>query len=157
MKKRILVIVFLLMGALAFSQSIKKVKIDDVVKLLDTASGPIVVNFWASWCAPCVHEIPWFEKNISTYKNIKLILVSLDFQEDYPKNIAAFVKQNGYTSTIYWLNETDANYFCKKIDKSWGGNIPATIMVNNKKQYKKFYGQQLPEPQLQLALQQLVE
>ena len=83
--------------------------------------------------------------------------MSLDYKSDYPKALTDFVKANNYTSTILWLDETDANKFCPKIDAAWDGVIPVTLMVNNKKQYQKFYQQQLPEPKLQQALQELLQ
>jgi len=159
MKKLIMVFIFLMITNFVFSQQIKKVKIDDVVKMIDTTTCPLVINFWASWCKPCVHEIPWFEKNILPLQNqgVKLILVSLDFKEDYPKALSAFAKKENYQSTILWLDETNADMFCPKIDRSWDGAIPVTLMVNNKRKYKQFYAQQLPEPRLKLELQKLME
>ncbi len=141
------------------AQTIKKVKITDVIKMADTATSPLIINFWASWCKPCVQELPWFEKVVADYqsKGVKLVLVSLDFAEDYPKGIADFAKKKGYKSTIVWLNETDANMFCPKIDKTWEGTIPVTLMVNNAKKYRAFYNQQLPEAQLVKAVKVLVE
>jgi len=141
------------------AQTIKKVKITDVIKMADTATSPLIINFWASWCKPCVQELPWFEKVVADYqsKGVKLVLVSLDFAEDYPKGIADFAKKKGYKSTIVWLNETDANMFCPKIDKTWEGTIPVTLMVNNAKKYRAFYNQQLPEAQLVKAVKALVE
>lgn len=158
MKKSFVLIILLMSVSLLFSQPIKKVKIKDVVKMIDTSSVPLVINFWASWCKPCVHELAYFEKEVGAYKNkaVKLVLVSLDFSEDYPKKIAGFAKKEGYTAPIVWLDETNADDFCPKIDKSWDGAIPATIMVNNKKHYRKFFGHQITEPGLQLALQSLV-
>jgi thiol-disulfide isomerase/thioredoxin len=140
------------------AQEIKKLKIDQLVKYIDTSSVPLVVNFFATWCGPCIREIPWFEKNIAGYgKKVRLLLVSIDFAEDYPKGIKEFVKEKGFNSQVMWLNETNADIFCPQIDKSWEGAIPATLMVNNKKHYRQFYGQQLPEPQFVLALQKLTE
>ena len=158
MKKLITLLVLIVLVNTVFSQQIKKVKIADVVKMMDTSSVPMVINFWATWCGPCVHEIPWFEKAVAELKDkkVQLILVSLDFRDAYPKELTAFVKKNVYTSKILWLDETDADLFCPLIDKNWNGNIPATIMINNKKNYHQFYGEQIPEPRLKLELQKLV-
>ena len=159
MKKIVVFFVCLIVFAQtqAQNQPIRKVKINDLMKIIDTSTVPLVVNFWASWCAPCIKEIPWFEQSVASFKDqkVKLILVSLDFAEDYPKAIAAFAKKNNYTSTIVWLDETNADEFCPKIDKQWDGAIPVTLMVNKKKGYRKFYAQQLPEQRLLLELKAL--
>lgn len=159
MKRKLLLIICCIALQQLNAQQVKRVKITDVMHMADTSQVPIVINFWASWCSPCVKEIPWFESAVDTFKDqkVKLVLVSLDFEEDFPKGIEAFAKKNGYRSSIVWLDESNADYFCPKVDSTWNGAIPVTLMVNNKKGYRKFYGQQLPEPQLLIALRQLVE
>jgi thiol-disulfide isomerase/thioredoxin len=158
MKRSVLFIAFVFSLQLAQAQEIKKLKIDQLVKMIDTSSVPLVVNFFATWCGPCIREIPWFEKQVAGYGGkVRMVLVSIDFAEDYPKSIKDFVKEKGFRSQVMWLNETNADIFCPRIDKTWEGAIPATLMVNNKKNYRQFYGQQLPEPQLELALRKLVE
>jgi len=158
MKKIAMILAVLMIATVAQAQEIQKVKINDLVKIIDTSSVPLVVNFWASWCAPCIKEIPWFEKSVAAFKDqkVKLILVSLDFAEDYPKGIATFAKKNNYQSKIVWLDETNADEFCPKIDEKWDGAIPVTLMVNKKRQYRQFFAQQLPEQRLVQELQKLV-
>lgn len=140
-------------------QSLPKWKVNDVLKFADTSTVPVVINFWASWCRPCVEELPWFQKMVPDYKhkNVKLVLVSLDYPEDYPKAILAFAKKHRLTADLVWFDEQDANYFCPAISPAWEGNIPVTLMVNNAKKYRFFYGRSLSEELLGYALDKLVE
>ena len=156
MKKILIILTVLCIQQTVSAQEIKKIKMAELVKMIDTSSTPLVISFWASWCAPCIKEIPWFEKNVAASdKKVKLVLVSIDFADDYPKTISAFVKKNGYRSDILWLNETNADEFCPQIDKSWDGAIPATLMVNNQTKYRQFFGNQIPEERFVLELKKL--
>jgi len=157
--KFVFVLVAMAFCHISFSQDIRKMKIGELNRFIDSVHSPLIVNFWASWCKPCVHEIPWFEKCVNEYKEkgIVLVLVSLDFGRDFPTGISNFAKQQGYTSRIIFLDEKNADYFCPLIDKSWDGSIPVSLFVNSNKKYKRFYNQQLPEPQLRIAINELVE
>ncbi|BAV07600.1 AhpC/TSA family protein [Filimonas lacunae] len=153
------VIVWATAGAYAQQQPVKRVKMDDVLKIAAESDVPVIVNFWATWCAPCVHEIPWFERNVydSAHGPVKLLLVSLDFKEDFPAGIAAFAKKSNYRSQIVWLEETNADSFCPKVDSTWEGAIPASLFINKAKGYRKFVGRQLTEPQFKLELEALLK
>lgn len=142
------------------AQGIAKMKMTDVVSLFNNKSDTIyVVNFWASFCKPCVAEIPDFIRITDKYKNqkVKLLLVSLDLPPYYPAKIAAFAKQHHFNTNIAWLNETNADYFCPVIDSSWSGTIPATIIVNAKTGYKKFWEGDVKGEVFEKELQQAID
>jgi thiol-disulfide isomerase/thioredoxin len=158
MKKLFFILLTVCFLQSSHAQEIRKLKIDQLMKMIDTARTPLVINFFATWCGPCIREIPWFEKHIAaSNKKVKLLLVSIDFADDYPKAIATYIKKQAFKSQVVWLNETDADIFCPPVDKAWDGAIPVTLMVNNSKKYRQFYGQQLPEEKFKLELAKLLQ
>lgn len=98
-----------------------------------------VVNFWATWCVPCVKELPNFEKLNATYKDkkVKVILVSIDFPKMVESNLLPFIEKNNLKSEVVHLNDPDANSWINKVDKTWSGAIPATVIY--KKDKRSFY------------------
>ncbi|MDB5232600.1 MAG: hypothetical protein JWN76_3405 [Chitinophagaceae bacterium] len=154
--KYLLLILFTGFISASQAQAIRKVKMDEVAKMIDTAKGPLIINFFATWCSPCVHELPYFEKQ-ATEKNIQLVLVSLDFPETFPNGIRSFMTKSKYKSKVLWLADTNADEYCPKIDKTWSGAIPVTIMVNNAKKYRRFYDSQLTEQRLAMELKNLLD
>ena len=143
------------LAALANSQKIAKWKIEDVVKSFSAKNDTVyVVNFWATFCKPCNEEIPDFIRLVAKYKTqkVKLLLVSLDLQSYVAVRLPAFIKKNKYNTNHVWLNETDADRFCPMIDAKWSGAIPATIIVNNKTGYRKFFDDQISAADFEAAL-----
>ena len=136
--------VFLLFVLFAFcnadAQPIKRWKMDDLLQYADTNDSVLVINFWATFCAPCIAELPYFHSITNKYKkeNVKLLLVSLDFEEYYPKRIRDFANKRKYTAEIVWLDEEKPDDFCPRIDKTWTGSMPATLFINKKTGYRKF-------------------
>ena len=153
------VLALVFMGYGCTAQQVKRININELQAYIQKSEKPLVVNFWATFCKPCMEEIPYFQHTIrSQYKGeIELLLVSLDVRADYPQKISSIAAQKNISAHIAWLNETDADYFCPKIDQKWLGAIPCTLMVNNKKKYRKFYDDQLSPVQLDKELKALVQ
>jgi len=129
------------LASTADAQEIVKAKIPDIERLMASKdSSVLVLNFWATFCKPCVAEIPSFIEITNKYKadKVKLVLVSLDLPSYYPGKIAAFSKKHKFNTNIMWLAETNADYFCPRIDSSWSGSIPATLIINSKNNYRFF-------------------
>jgi thiol-disulfide isomerase/thioredoxin len=137
---------------------VHKWKITALEAYIASADHPLIVNFWATFCAPCNKEIPYFQSTVERYKQqgVELILVSLDLPDYYPARISKFAGSHGYHATFVWLNETDADYFCPRIDKRWTGAIPSSLFINNKTHYRRFYDRQLTEAQVGPAIGEMV-
>ena len=114
------------------AQTIPSWKVTKLQDFIAKSDSVLVINFWATFCKPCVEEIPYFQTTVSKYKDqkVKLLLVSLDLKDEYPDKIKAFADKNNYYNQIVWLNETNADYFCPKVDKAWSGGIPSTLIIN---------------------------
>jgi thiol-disulfide isomerase/thioredoxin len=140
----LLVIVLLLVQSLD-AQQIKSIKITDLEKTVAESKTPLIVNFWATYCVPCVEEIPFFQEEVKKQKanGVQLLLVSLDLKSYYPQKIKSFAANRKFTAPILWLNETNADYFCPKVDPKWSGVLPATLFINNSTGYRKFYEEPL--------------
>ena len=93
-----------------------------------------VVNFWASWCTPCVKELPAFERISKEFsgEKLKVLLVSLDFPSQVESRLMPFLEKNGISSEVLVLNDPDANRWIDKVDPGWSGSIPATLIYNRK-------------------------
>lgn len=114
-----------------------------------------VINFWATWCGPCVKELPYFEKLNAEYqdKNVEVILVSLDFPHVYDTNLKPFIKNKGLKSRVVALNDDNENKWINEIDTSWSGSIPATIIYN--KNERKFFEKSFTYEELEQEVKQL--
>lgn len=139
------------------AQDIKKWKITDVEQYIaESKDEVLVINFWATFCKPCVAEIPFFIRTVEKYKSSKvaLLLVSLDLPSFYPTKIAAFAKKNNFRASIAWLDETNADYFCPRVDSAWSGSIPATLVINKKTGFRKFAEEEMSQESFEAIIKQ---
>jgi thiol-disulfide isomerase/thioredoxin len=145
MHKLLLLVIVLFLVQILGAQQIKSIKITDLEKTVAESKTPLIVNFWATYCVPCVEEIPFFQEEVKKQKanGVQLLLVSLDLKSYYPQKIKSFAASRKFTAPILWLNETNADYFCPKVDPKWSGVIPATLFINNSTGYRKFYEEPL--------------
>lgn len=118
-----------------------------------------VVNFWATWCKPCVNELPYLEQIKETYKNDKLqvVLLSLDFKKQYDTKLKPFVEKRKIKSQVVLLDEPNYNLWIDKVDSTWGGAIPATVIFNNDKKYYQFFEREITFEELNQIIKPLIQ
>lgn len=104
-----------------------------------------VINFWATWCKPCVEELPYFEQLHDAHKNdkLKVILVSLDFPKHLESKLLPFVEKYQLKSDVIALTDIDFNSWIDKVSPEWSGAIPVTMVYNARE--KKFINEQFAD------------
>jgi thiol-disulfide isomerase/thioredoxin len=101
-----------------------------------------LINFWATWCSPCVAELPYIDAMHDRYKDekFKSILVSLDFKKQIDNRLIPFLNTNKIKSDIVVLLDGKSSHWIDRVDPQWSGAIPITIIYNKEK--RAFYEKQ---------------
>lgn len=116
-----------------------------------------IVNFWATWCAPCIKELPHFEAVNKNYRNkgVEVLLVSLDFPNKYDSHVKPFIKKHQLKSKVIALDDLDSNTWIPAINPNWSGAIPATLIFNKDK--RQFYEQPFTYEELEAELEEFLK
>ena len=136
------------------------IKLNKLTEILETKSDNIrIINFWATWCAPCVKELPLFEKlNAEAKPGIIITLVSMDLDLDpNPEKVYRFIARKKIQSQVLLLDEKDSNSWIDKIDANWSGALPATIIINQKTGQRKFVEKELHDGDLEKMIAEIQE
>ncbi|UII22174.1 TlpA family protein disulfide reductase [Fulvivirga ligni] len=156
MKNLSLILLFTLsFAAVAKAQEVPVVKYDKLEALIKESGEKVkVINFWATWCGPCVKELPLFQ-TLSSQGNVDVHLVSLDYADAIDK-VNKFVDRKGYGEMdIMLLDEIDYNSWIDRVDKSWSGAIPATLIINPETGKRVFVEGELKKEQLEKHIKEL--
>lgn len=136
MKKRLLILALLLSAGIytARAQKIPSYNAEELNARTAGKDTIYIVNFWATWCVPCVKELPAFNMVHDLYKAkpVKVILVSFDFKEQYPAKLQSWVGKKKLHPEVVWFNETNPTSYIPKIAPEWEGGLPATLFINNR-------------------------
>lgn len=137
-------------------QSVSLLKLSELeAKLQRGGDITFVVNFWATWCAPCVKELPHFQEIHDKYgsSGVKVLLISLDSRNTLETKVKPFVGRTGITADVFLLDEANQQEYIDRVDASWSGALPATLIINQRKARKTFREGELSYSQLEEALE----
>ncbi len=138
-------------------QEVEVIKFPQLQEIIDTQGDKVkLINFWATWCKPCIEELPYFAEAEKKYGKdaIEIILVSFDFSAD---QVNKYVKKHEMVGKLYLLDETDFDTIINKIDKKWQGGIPATLVIDQPSNTKTLYEKQFAAGELDAIINKLVK
>lgn len=139
------IVIALILVSNIFSQSAKKITVEDIdktklEKLIKNRKGKILLlNIWASWCAPCKKEFPDLVKIAEKYKKSKVEIVglSVDDRDDLQNEVIPFLQKNNVNFKIYLQNFKNIEELIQFFPQ-WQGAIPLTVIFDAKGNQKKF-------------------
>ena len=155
MARLVVLLSALVIATTAYGQEVETIRFSELQPRLEAPEAEVlIVNFWATWCKPCVEELPYFEAVQARYKpeEVKVLLVSLDFPRQKDSRLLPFINKHQIASEVVLLDETDFNSFIDVVSPEWSGALPATVMIA-KSGRKRFYGSPFEEGELAKAVQ----
>jgi thiol-disulfide isomerase/thioredoxin len=151
-----IILLFVFISKLAVAQQARVIKMMQLEELLNYKNDTTyVINFWATWCKPCVNELPGFLAVESENKNnkVRFIFISLDFKRELDSRLNTFLKNKNMSSDVFLLDEPDYNKWINLVETTWEGNIPGTLIYNKTKNIRNFYPKELSREELEKAIQ----
>ncbi len=129
--------------------SVGIIEVPELEKIIEPEAGKLkVINFWATWCKPCIKELPYFVEAQKEFTEVEFIYISLDFADKIEK-VDSFAKKKGLDKgEMYLIDDLDYNSWIDKVSPDWSGAIPGTLFVSEKgKEFfeKEFHSGELNE------------
>ena len=92
----------------------------------------VLVNFWATWCGPCVAEFPAIVQVSRQYQSrgLTTIAVSADSLQDRQTKVEPFLTKQGAAFPVYLEQSADPEDFINAFDPSWQGDLPRTFIYD---------------------------
>lgn len=140
------------------NETIEVVNFSELEDLLNKRGNQLtVVNFWATWCKPCVEELPLFEEVRDSLgeSDLKVVLVSLDFPDKFESQLLPFVAKHQLKSQVILLDDPHENEWIPKVDSNWSGAIPATLMLKGTE--RKFFEKSFTRASLFEEISELIK
>ncbi len=118
----------------------------------------LFVNFWATWCAPCVEEFPDIVRIADELRssNIDVVAVSADDFDDETSKVIPFITKEKVPFKVYMAKLEGEDAFIDGVDKSWGGGIPASFVFDAQGRRRTFLLGKQSYESLKAAIQQVL-
>ena len=153
--KKVAVFILFFISFNCLAQKASVIKLPQLQSLLNQKNDTTyIINFWATWCQPCVKELPSFfeEEALLAKEKYRFLFISLDFKRELDTRLNVFLKDRKISSTVYLIDEPDYDLWINKVDTSWQGNIPGTLIFNHAKNKRQFFAKDFEAGELHEAL-----
>jgi len=155
--KNILATFLILTSLVVKAQDVEVVKFDKVEKALHKKSDKLrIYNFWATWCKPCILEMPFFEEIAESKKDrVELNFMSVDYADQVESKVKPFLRKKNIKSRVMVIDDLDYNSWIDKVDPQWSGAIPATVIITPDGR-RLFYEKEFKKEELQKLIDSLL-
>jgi thiol-disulfide isomerase/thioredoxin len=150
---------FLVIGSIA-SDTPRLVDASDVKEIVASHEGEVVLlNFWATWCPPCVREFPELVEVEKEYRGrgVAVISVSIDFPEKLEKELLPFLEEHQPDFEVYLKKDGDVTVFTRTIDPEWKGTLPATFFYDRQGRSSVKRYSEMTRPEMERILNALLD
>jgi len=159
-KTKVLILIMLMFSApILFSQEIRKIGAEELKAIINNKVDKLhVINFWATWCGPCVTELPYFQKISKEYptEKVEFTFISLDFPSQAETKLIPFLKNRNYSLNVLLITELDYDLWLRDVDPEWQGNIPATLFYNNSDKKRLFVNDPMDDIELRTIINNML-
>lgn len=133
------------LGCKAQQGAVHRISTRQLAQLIGQLHEPAILNFWATWCGPCVEELPLIQRIAKSHRadSLKVILISLDYADAYPNQIRRFIRVHHLVTPVFWLDLKDPRALARLVDPAWRGMIPLTLMLDPVHRYRRVYEQEM--------------
>ena len=147
--RKILILPLILILAACNENKIANIEESDAASIWEKIQSnagkkAVIVNFWATWCAPCVEELPYFIK-LNKNTDIELVLVSFDFEKQTA--IDHLTQKTDVDFTTYFNIQQQKEFF-KEMPQEWNGELPYTMIFKKNGEKLKFFSGKISEKEL---------
>ena len=115
-------------------------------RLIRERNGKILLlNIWATWCAPCVAEFPDLVKLSQTYNTaeVEVVAISADYADEVDSKIIPFLKKMNVPFRVYVAQFEHQEDFINAVNRSWSGALPVLLIYDSHGKERFFHvGQQ---------------
>ena len=122
-------------------QRVEVIDVGGLKQLVTQRNGKILfLNFWATWCQPCVEEFPEIVRLASEMPDteIEFVAVSLDYPDEVESKILPFIREKKVPFKVLVADAKDQDTFINAVSPRWNGALPLTIIYDVEGQQRSF-------------------